>query len=49
MTDWLKAGDKREEGESTSLASDRMRWDRYVYLCIFELGFCMDVNEDSGS
>ena len=29
-SDWLKAGDKREEGELTSLASDRIRWDRYV-------------------
>ena len=29
-SDWLKAGDKREEGELTSLASDRIRWDRCV-------------------
>ena len=31
MSDWLRAGDKHEEGESTSLASDRIQWDRYVY------------------
>ena len=27
----LKAGDEHKEGESTSLASDRIRWDRNVY------------------
>ena len=28
-SDWLKAGNKHEEGELTSLASDHIRWDRY--------------------
>ena len=29
-SDWLKAGNKRPEGELTSLASDCIRWDRNV-------------------
>ena len=29
-SDWLKAGDKCEEGELTSLASHCIRWHRYV-------------------
>ena len=29
-SDWVKAGDKCEEGELTSLASHCILWDRYV-------------------
>ena len=29
-SDWLKASDKCEEGELTSLALDLIWWDRYV-------------------
>ena len=44
-SDWLKVGNKHEKGELTCLASDPIRWDRSG---TFELGFCVDVNDDSG-
>ena len=46
----IKAGNihKEELRVNYSLASDSIRWDRYVYkLAHLSLGF-VDVNEDSG-